>query len=71
MKLYNLKFNTANITIEDLRGDYDNQPPNDKELEAYLKAFKAIDGVLFMGGSLTEKVVDSQCLVYKNKMMRE
>lgn len=49
MKPFKLKFNTAEMTLEDIRGEYDFQPPSDEVLAAQLKAHQVLHGVEFVG----------------------
>lgn len=49
MKPYKLKFNTAEMTLEDIRGEYDFSPPPDEVIAAQLKTHHDLHGVEFIG----------------------
>lgn len=44
-KLFKAKFKTAKKTLEQLKGEYTDSLPSDKELLALLEAFRNLDGV--------------------------
>lgn len=49
MKSFKLKFNTAEMTLEDIRGEYDFSPPSDEVLATQLKAYQDLHGIEFIG----------------------
>ncbi|KUF37427.1 hypothetical protein [Lysinibacillus sp. F5] len=49
LQLYQLKFNTAQMTVETIRDMYTTMPPANEELEALLKAYHNLHGNEFLG----------------------
>ena len=47
--LYKLQFQTANITVDDIRQQYDIKVPSVETLENIAKAYRALDGIEVIG----------------------
>lgn len=51
MKLYKLRFQTADKTADDIKKDYRSNPPNDEMCEKLAEAYRNLTGAEFLGAS--------------------